>query len=366
MGRLHYIDHLRVLVNLLIVFNHALWNRYWDPFVSGGSKVVLEILRDFSMHLAPLRVPFFFLIAGYFSLLAVNKSGVWGFVQTRVKRIALPLMVAALSYSYVVVAFNNYVDAEALWDVHKYAAYVGAGFHGFSYTWFLYVLLLFSGILVVGFFVLSGNCVGKWLGRTAEFVLHHRYLFLMTFVGLEAAKMVMLVALGKVHSGDIRFLPLDNLIENSTYFLMGMVVAAGSERYHERMVFRLREIAGILVGYGLLGIWGHMLGFGPAFLAYSVLSNAVPLVLVLAIAHRWFSGRNRLTEAIAGSTYTIYLIHFPVICLIGWGLLEVGLPILWVVAVVFVVSYPISLGLARWIQRHPVLCGIFGAKALSR
>lgn len=266
----------------------------------------------------------------------------------------------------MVVSFNNYVDASALWDWDKYASYLGAGFHGFTYTWFLYVLLLFSGILVVGYFVFSGNCAGKWLGRTAEVVLQHRYLFLMTFVGLEAAKMVVLVVLGKVHSGDIRFLPLDNLIGNSTYFLMGMVVAAGSERYHERMVFRLREIAGLLVGYGLLGIWGHMLGFGPAFLAYSILSNAVPLVLVLAIAHRWFSGRNRVTGAISGSTYTIYLIHFPIICLVGWGLLQVGLPILWVVAVVLAVSYPLSLGIARWIQRHPILCGLFGAKALSR
>lgn len=80
-GRLYYIDHLRVVVNLLIVLNHALWNRYWDPFVSGDSEVVLEIVRDFSMHLAPLRVPFFFLIAGYFSLLVVQKRGGGGICE---------------------------------------------------------------------------------------------------------------------------------------------------------------------------------------------------------------------------------------------------------------------------------------------
>lgn len=93
--RIHYMDAVRGLAMLLGVFFHAAlayaanFQDLWIVSDSEGS-LGIEIFVWFS-HL--FRMAVFFLISGFFAHLLIDKRGVRGFVNNRIKRIALPFLI---------------------------------------------------------------------------------------------------------------------------------------------------------------------------------------------------------------------------------------------------------------------------------
>ena len=93
--RYHYMDNLRALAMLLGIFFHAalayspMMQNLWlaaDPV----NSIVMDFLAWFSHT---FRMPLFFLIAGFFALMLIEKRSIGGFMKHRLLRIGVPFIV---------------------------------------------------------------------------------------------------------------------------------------------------------------------------------------------------------------------------------------------------------------------------------
>lgn len=109
--RLHALDAARAFAIVLVVAGHAL-----PPFMH---TPIGWAIRDQSRHLAAdlmvwichaFLMPVFFLIAGFFARLTIDKIGPWGFARQRLQRVLVPLVVFLVPCS---------MSMNAMWDWGK-------------------------------------------------------------------------------------------------------------------------------------------------------------------------------------------------------------------------------------------------------
>ena len=94
--RLHSLDALRAIALLLGVVLHASLAFVPSPvipiwIVADNQPTPVMAVSFFAIHL--FRMAAFFLIAGYFAHLLLERRGTWGFVKNRAIRIAAPLSI---------------------------------------------------------------------------------------------------------------------------------------------------------------------------------------------------------------------------------------------------------------------------------
>src|SRR3546814_6544247 len=94
--RLHYMDHLRALAMLPGVFFHAALA--YSPVMSGfiptadrQTSAWVDVVV-WGLHL--VRMPLFFLVAGFFAAWVIDRRGGTALARQHVRRIALPFLLA--------------------------------------------------------------------------------------------------------------------------------------------------------------------------------------------------------------------------------------------------------------------------------
>lgn len=363
--RVAYIDNLRIMVNFLIVLNHSLWNRSLETFFSHSELELVELLRFISMNLSPIRVPFFFLIAGLFSAITLRKWGATLFVRARFKRILVPLAFALFTYVYLVLVISRFSQLSLLWDWETYTTYVLSGFSGLGYVWFLYVLIIYSLLILAAYWMAQQiGSLKVTLRLVSGLICRNRYGFLGALLALEFMKFVFIHTVPEAYHRDLPFFPLSLLISNITYFVTGVLAGLSFRDFHDNIRFNLCEFTLLVLVYASMGISGYVMGNHYGFQLYSVVSNALPLALFISLFNVFLNKRVRQLNFVTNSTYTIYLIHFPVICLLSYGLVHSGIPALTVYFTVIILAYPLSLGASLLIRRIKPIAFLFGAKPL--
>ena len=170
--RLHYLDHLRALAMLAgVVFHAAL---AYSPIMSGffptadrqNSQWVDVVV--WGLHL--VRMPLFFAVAGFFAAWVLARRGGAALVRQRVRRIALPLLVAwplvwwSLSASTVWAAHHVQHPSAMLVFVREWLQVPDPPQlpPTTGHLWFLYYLLLL-GVLHWVLRTLDLGRPGQWL-----------------------------------------------------------------------------------------------------------------------------------------------------------------------------------------------------------
>ena len=157
--RLHYMDNLRALAMLAGVVFHAslAYSPLMHPYFPTADRSNAAIVDVFAWFVHLFRMPLFFVIAGFFAALLVQKGGLAGLFRNRLRRILLPF-VLFLPVVYVVLARSTLWAAQAVEHpspVLKLVARFAAMENppslppGTGHLWFLYYLLLFSVLIWV-------------------------------------------------------------------------------------------------------------------------------------------------------------------------------------------------------------------------
>ena len=159
--RVHYLDNLRALAMLLGVYLHGAL-AYAEPSRSiwlatdpQGSRLVDASI--WCIHL--FRMNLFFLLAGYFAKLLIERKGIGPFLRNRATRIALPFVsfwpVLWAAMAIVFVFALSYVKEpegllKAIVDAGRNPAATPAGArYTTMHLWFLYYLMMFSLVGVI-------------------------------------------------------------------------------------------------------------------------------------------------------------------------------------------------------------------------
>jgi len=369
--RLHSMDALRAVAMLLGIVLHAemaYMTNVWSvwPADDASSSVVFDFSFWF-IHMFRMQV--FFVMAGFFACMLYGRYGAARFAIHRLKRIALPLLLAMIFIIPVwkgVFAWGHYLmtpDAEAMSFMSVWANYYNTRPLNLilnpAHLWFLQQLLVMYAAAVVWLWlgtlappiakmnalVTSGWCwcVRKGLAAPVFAILAFPLLFLQNGSGVETQS----TALPALHIVG--------------YYLL--FFAGGWMLYRQRELLPLLArfyIPLLIIGFAL-GTWmiarsgDSSLNSGAANTltrAISASSTAAFVVGFTGLFLHLFQKPSRAMRYISDSTYWMYIIHLPLVVWLNLLLMPVQLNAYAKFSLVLIASGVIMLGTYQLFVRY--------------
>nr|WP_315485496.1 acyltransferase family protein [uncultured Undibacterium sp.] len=331
--RFHYMDNLRALAMLTGVVFHAalaysvLAHPLWPTADSGQSLIVDAFVWFFHLF----RMPLFFVVAGFFAALLVQKRGMGGMIKNRFLRIILPLIVF-----WPLVYFSmSWLIRQAIADVENLSPLLQmikpwlanpeapTAPPTLVHLWFLAYMMCF--------------CILVWVASVLEWSKHLSWLDALT--PMKKACLVPLALIPALFAVPAPFPAPESffpqwwaLLFYGTYFLIGFRL------FHQaRSLDQLRPLAPRLLLISLLAY---------ALFLYLLRTNGMTkpdlflqAILVLLQAYigywmtlvciifgqRWLDVHHGFLRYIADASYWVYLVHLPLIFAIQIPLMDVNL-----------------------------------------
>jgi ABC-type multidrug transport system permease subunit len=376
-SRLFFIDHWRAFLMILVVLHHvslvygaSLQGYYYvePPFTSPQAFVPLLV---FALVNQGWFMGAFFLIAGYFTPGSLDRKGTGSFIKDKLIRLGIPLLVFYFVLSpisfigyYLMPAEMTGITSPLTWGSF-WKAY--PNFIGLGPLWFVAMLLVFN----------FGYAVWRLLTKNRKSVSDHqssipRYLGIGIFIlALAGASYLwrMVIPLGKSvwHFPTLAYLP-----QYLSFFVIG-IIASGKDWF--RTVPGSMGIIGfvvaIVVGVILfpLAFSGQMfsLELSPALdnsmgnghwqsAIYTLWDSifAVGICLGMITFFRHFVNRQGwFGRFLAQQSYTVYLIHIPIIVFLAYGMRGIAIGSLLKFGFASLVIVPICFAIAALVRKIP-------------
>lgn len=333
--RLHYLDHLRALAMLAGVFFHAALA--YSPLMSGffptADRQNSAWVDGFVWGLHLVRMPLFFVVAGFFAAWVLEKRGGAALVRQRVRRIGVPFLVAwplvwiALSAG-IVWAANNVQHPSALLAMVRDWMQMPDPPQGppptTMHLWFLYYLLIF-GVLHWVFRTLELGRMARWLAaRPVAWLLF----------GLPLVIWPALATVSAPHPAPESFLPqFWAIVFYGAFFWLG----TGLHGQPDWLARARRFVPALLLACGVLYaafLWRLSVELPTTVdpLVPPVASGGIAAleaclavwgtVLCLLAGRRWLDRPNPVLRYFAQGSYWTYLLHLPLLFAVQYVLMD--------------------------------------------
>ena len=118
MKRLYYLDTLKVMLTILVVFHHAA--EAYSPYSAwvykpSNKDEMMPLIWHFNSVNAAFFMGLFFFIAGYFVPRSYDKQGVWVFVKKKLLRLGIPVVLVTALLTYA----TGQLEVGHLWYVES-------------------------------------------------------------------------------------------------------------------------------------------------------------------------------------------------------------------------------------------------------
>lgn len=330
--RLHHMDHLRALAMLVGVFFHAAlaYSPAMTQLFPTADRQTSEWVDAVVWGLHLVRMPLFFVVAGYFAAGVIAQRGFGGLWRQRMRRIALPLVVAWPLVMLSLVATTGWAaqhvehPSALLLMVRQFMQLPNAPQPPLTvaHLWFLYYLLIFTVLHWVVRTLELGR-VGPWLMRRPPAQL------------LMALPLLLVPALASVsapHPAPEGVLPQFWAIGYyGAFFALGTQLHA-----HPDWLARARTsglvswLSGLCVLLYAAFLWRlgaeetgylHATASWPVAVLEACLSVWLTLLCLLA-GQRFLNRPNPAMRYLAQSAYWTYLLHLPLLFAIQYVLMD--------------------------------------------
>ena len=369
MERKHWMDNLRWVTVLLVLFYHVFYF-YNNKGVFGGIGGFGEYpeykqYQDIVMYiLYPWFMMLLFLVAGISSRYALNKQTSKQFVKSRTLKLLVPATIGLFVFQWMTGYFNTQVAALAqgtdlfadipdevpngIKNIIKYFAY---SLSGIGPLWFIQDLWVFSLLIVLIKKLDKNDRFWRWCGKANIPVI----ILLGVLVWLASQALIM-------NPRDDSPDGLYNLYKPLTYFvpfLMGYFVFSHDEvqdrveKMHLPMLICAVVACVALCWTG----WGKN-NTDPQFLS-SWLNCLYVWLMILAMLgcfKAWFNKTNRFATYMTQSSFSIYVVHYLVIASLGYMMKVYTDLAPWMMYVIlFVAVMTIPFALYEIIKRIPFI-----------
>ncbi len=329
--RLYYMDNLRALAMLAGVLFHAglaysvLLHGFW-PTADAGQSIGVDVVAWFS-HL--FRMPLFFVVAGFFAALLVDKRSIGGMLRNRFARVLLPLIVF---WPIVYVVMGSLITHAAanvenlsplLVVVKKWLAEPNRtpAPPTLMHLWFLPYLLCF--------------CVLVWVATALEMKWLNRWFAMMRpGVLISFAPLVLIPALVGVAAP---FPAPDSFFPHWwALIFFGFYFAFGYQLFHHQttldklkpsvMPLTLAAMLAYAAFFWLMQMQNPLQPNPLLHVLQAVLEAYVGFWITLSClvyGKRWLNRSNRLLRYLADASYWVYIIHLPLLFAIQYQLMDV-------------------------------------------
>lgn len=325
-ARLHGMDALRSLLMLLGVVIHAA-----DPYAVGSrwlvrdpnGSVFFDRLVD-AIH--TFRMPAFFLISGFFSMLLLRRWSTSQFLRDRARRIGLPLLATLLTFNLLQVGWLAAQAAPG--SQWQWATWLDAwrSGHWLGHLWFLVYLLgycLGAALLAPGLRRLP--CAGYWQPRWRAWML--------MLIGSCALLLPRAVAFVRPEWGQLTLAGLVDPLEWLYYlpfFAGGVLLQSNAILLDEFSAFTGVDVI-VALCTGAAVQW---IGEDPQTLGMKILLalasalwvwwlvRAVLTIGLRLLARPWHGWRK-----LADASYSVYLFHHVIVVMVATWLATWQVPL---------------------------------------
>lgn len=361
--RLHGMDALRSVLMLLGVVIHAA-----DPYAVGSrwlvrdpnGSVFFDRLVD-SIH--TFRMPAFFLISGFFSMLLLRRWSTSKFLRDRVRRIGLPLIATLLSFNLLQV---GWLAAQAApgsqWQWNTWLDAWRSG-HWLGHLWFLVYLLAYClGAALLAPALRRLPRVHTWIPRGQP--------WLLMLIGAAALLLPRAIAFIHPDWGRLTVAGMIDPLEFLYYlpfFAGGLLLQADAALLAGFTAFSALDLLMALATAATI----RWVGEDPQGLAMKLLLAAASALWVwwlvraaLAVGLRLLSRPWAGWRKLADASYTVYLFHHLIVVVLATWLASVAAPLALKFSLVLVVALLLPLLLHHGvILRHAALRLLFNGRA---
>ncbi|MGL1902931.1 MAG: acyltransferase family protein [Fibrobacterales bacterium] len=364
-NRIILFDNLKAILILCVVVIHSVapFNGGWGV-VLGKSDVMIAIdtwMSGFAMHC-------FYMISGYFAAMSLGRYKSYENGLIRIKRLLVPALIGFVTYQFfsvwfIVASQKALPLGEALYHFEwKYYLFFG-GWVG--HLWFINNLLVYYVIMIVADKYKTLNyCVDFFVSKIKKI----RYIRIVAFI-------LVMFFIGKLYKEVVPYFYLfsfftpPHLFKYIPFFVLGIIL------YRKNIVKRyaglqLKYCVLILVGYTVFVVIEQWLRISNTEFnsvmkwAYEGVYSLWALILCFAV----FSLANVIPRIstvmiISQSSFSIYLLHHPIILVACYVLKRYEVFSLWGAVVVFFVSLVTSIALRKYVLlRIPVLRYVIGER----
>jgi glucan biosynthesis protein C len=341
-SRIYFLDNLKVFLTALVVFHHAA-----QPYGPGGgwwiasepySIIDLIVLGIFMAVNASFFMGLFFMISAYFVPSSLERKGAARFMKDRLVKLGVPILIF-------------------MTGVFPVMGYLLEGRPSITlgHLWFLELLLIFSAVYAACWLVKKPSSKAKRaFPGTAAIVAFAVVMALITFVVAIWAPMnywvplslfepfhltqyVMLFAAGIIayREGWIDAIPkaAAKLWSRVAILMVILLLVIGA-------VTDSTEFSGGLTISSLLG------SFWEAFMCVSM------CIAMLALFRNKLNSQGTIAKALANNSFTVYLIHIPVIVFLQYMLIGVAIDPLIKFAIVGAIGIVLAFAISHYVIRR--------------
>ena len=371
-ARLFFIDNLRILLITLVMMIHLSityggeggWY-YRDGQADTLSSILLTwhnaAVQAFSMGL-------FFMIAGYFTPGSYDHKGSRQFLKDRLLRLGIPM----LCYDFIIGPLMAYplIQVGAWKSSGSYLGfltrYYGTFHIGTGPLWFVEALLIFAICYALwrAFVKAPSPAVQDETALPGNLKIA---VFILALAGVTFAVRIWLPVGWSFKPLNFQFPFFPQYI---CMFIVGIVA------YRRNWLTRIPDAMGrlwlcvavvmiVIVFPALFTLGGAIKGNIAPFVgglhwqcfSYALWEQLTGVALIIALPALFRKRLNRqvrLTRAMAGSAYTAYIIHAPVVILVAIAIRNISLYPLLKFTLAMMISMPLSFGFGNIIRKLPL------------
>lgn len=337
--RWHGLDAVRAFALLLGIVLHGIMSfmtprvwLVWDSTPEVGFNVAFYVIHMFRMIT-------FFVLAGFFARLLMQKRGLGGFIGNRLKRVGVPFLIfwPLMSIAILAVMIGANMPAAGAVAGARAAPPTPPSFDASNiplmHLWFLYVLLLLCMGAALLKFVTDVTRVGGVLGRLLDPVIRVLTRFDLITIVLAApiaagfwANPAWLMWFG-IQTPDMGLFP-------SLMAVAGFVTAFTFGWWLHRNPELLDHMASRFWVHGIAavgGTWWCLTQVGPSPVMVPAPGAEHPLycltypltawswaVFLIGGGHALIRRENPLVRFVSDASYWIYIVHLPLVMLMQW------------------------------------------------
>jgi multidrug transporter EmrE-like cation transporter len=342
-NHLFFLDNLRVTLIVLVIAHHVgqaygPTGGYWPIMEAARSPVLgpfFTVNRSFFMSL-------FFMIAGYFTVMSVDKYGPKVFIKERSMRLGLP----ALTWMLVMIPLQLFVFSAPVWPLEA------------AHLWFLEHLLIFSVVYALWWRFSKPDNEPKpqadppGYGRIIVFAFLLAILSALVRIWFPIDRWVYLLGFIKVAFADV---PRD-----LSFFVIGLIA------YRQNWILRFPKKDGFVwlaVGVTLAVAWYVYALVGRNLLQLSDIQLGIiypiwesllccGMCIGLTVLFReYFNSKSNLGSILAKSQYAAYVFHVPVVLMFQYLALGFDWSPFIKFTLVTILSVPTTFLFSNWIRK---------------
>ncbi|WP_417390068.1 acyltransferase family protein [Gimesia sp.] len=334
-ARFYYLDSMRsILMMLGVVLHGALIYSSGDHWiVSDSHKSEFFTILDSVIH--AFRMPAFFIIAGFFSMMSLKKYGVRTFLHVRLTRILVPLFFTAVLINSLELYFRTTILQNTPMTVTHFLTQVLprewiAG-EWVSHLWFLLTLIQFFAVGIALFALKNQFSRLPHFERSVSSLRKNCYFLLLLPISditwSVAARLAPDIFHGSLFCG---LLNLEDFMVYLPYFLVGLWL------FHDRLLQdEFHSIARWEWGALVLSVLTHHLLENAHGLNQESFLRIYSTGLIFALSshicyvlfYKFMNRDSQVFRYLSDASYSIYLFHHLCVIVIGYLLLNAQIAI---------------------------------------